>query len=205
MALRFPAAVLVSVVLCSVPAAAQTQTPVRVGGDIPQPVRTEYVAPVYPALAQAAKMQGTVIIEATIGPDGRVTDVRVLRPTPILDAAAIEAVRKWRYTPTMLNGVAVPVMMPVTVNFGPENQLAQPARNIVTAPADPKVIVVPQGYAVVDVTIGTNGAVREVTLVKGDAALAAATLDTIRTWRYAPTLLNGAPIEVKMTVLVPIK
>src|SRR6187397_513444 len=113
MALRFPAAVLVSVALWSVPAAAQRQTPVRVGGDIPPPVRIEYVEPVYPPLAQQAKIQGTVVIEATIGPDGRVTDVRVLRPSPILDTAAIEAVRRWRYTPTLLNGVAVPVLMPV--------------------------------------------------------------------------------------------
>ena len=203
--LRFPGAVLVSVVLSATPAAAQTQAPVRVGGDIKPPARIEYVAPVYPPLAQQARIQGTVVIEATIGPDGRVTDARILRPTPILGTAAIDAVRKWRYEPTVLNGVAVPVMMTLNVNFSLDTQPAQPAKPIVAAPADPKVIVVPQGYAVVDVTIGTNGSVREVTLIKGDPTLAGDTLDAIRTWRYAPTLLNGVAIEVKMTVLVPIK
>ena len=83
-------------------------------------------------------------------------------------------------------------------------ELVQPPV-ILAAPADPKVMVVPPGYAIVDVTIGTDGAVRSVALVKGDATLTAPALEVIRKWHYKPTLLNGAPIEVKMTVLVPIK
>ena len=75
------------------------------------------VDPRYPPVAQAARVQGVVILEAVIGPDGRVTDVKVLRSVPLLDEAAIEAVRQWTYTPTLLNGVAVPVIMTVTVNF----------------------------------------------------------------------------------------
>ena len=62
-------------------------------------------------------MSGVVILEAVIGPDGRVTDVKVLRSVPLLDDAAIIAVRQWEYTPTRLNGSPVPVIMPVTVNF----------------------------------------------------------------------------------------
>lgn len=62
-------------------------------------------------------MQGTVILECTIGPDGRVTDMEVKRGVPLLDDAAIEAVRQWAYEPTRLNGVPVPVVMTVTVNF----------------------------------------------------------------------------------------
>ena len=71
----------------------------------------------YPPIAQSARVQGVVILEATIGPDGKVQDVRVLRSIPLLDAAAIEAVRQWQYTPTLLNNVPVPVIMTVTVNF----------------------------------------------------------------------------------------
>ena len=56
-------------------------------------------------------------LEAVIGPDGRVTDVKVLRSVPLLDEAALNAVRQWTYTPTLLNGLAVPVIMTVTVNF----------------------------------------------------------------------------------------
>ena len=91
--------------------------PVRVGGDVSAPVKTRNVDPRYPQVAQAARVAGVVILEAVIGPDGRVTDVKILRSVPLLDDAAVEAVRQWEYTPTMLNGVPVPVIMTVTVNF----------------------------------------------------------------------------------------
>jgi periplasmic protein TonB len=90
---------------------------VRVGGSIRAPQQVKKVNPVYPAIAQSARVQGVVIIEATIGTDGRVTDAKVLRSIPLLDAAALEAVKQWVYTPTTLNGVPVPVIMTVTVNF----------------------------------------------------------------------------------------
>ena len=60
---------------------------------------------------------GAVIIEATIGPDGKVIDAKVLRSIPLLDQAALDAVRQWEYTPTLLNGVPVPVVVTVTINF----------------------------------------------------------------------------------------
>jgi len=90
---------------------------VRVGGNIQAPKKVKDVNPVYPPIAQSARVQGVVILEATIGPNGNVQDVRVLRSIPLLDAAAIEAVKQWAYTPTLLNGVPVPVIMTVTVNF----------------------------------------------------------------------------------------
>jgi protein TonB len=62
-------------------------------------------------------VQGIVILECTISPQGRVTDVKILRGIPLLDAAAVEAVKQWVYSPTLLNGVPVPVIMTVTVNF----------------------------------------------------------------------------------------
>ena len=71
----------------------------------------------YTAIAQSARVQGVVIVEATIGPDGRVAEAKVLRSIPLLDAAALDAVRQWQFTPTLLNGQAVPVIMTVTVNF----------------------------------------------------------------------------------------
>ena len=87
------------------------------GGNIKPPRKIRDVPPTYPPIAQSARVQGIVIIEATIGVDGRVTDARVLRSIPLLDAAAVEAVKQWGYTPTLLNGVPVPVIMTVTVNF----------------------------------------------------------------------------------------
>ena len=72
--------------------------------------------PVYPPIARAAGIQGIVIIEATIDADGRVVNARILRSVPLLDQAALDAVRSWEYTPTTLNGVPVPVVMTVTVS-----------------------------------------------------------------------------------------
>jgi protein TonB len=72
---------------------------------------------VYPAMAKSARAAGAVTIEATIGPDGKVIDAKVLRSVPLLDQAALDAVRQWEYTPTLLNGVPVPVRVTVTINF----------------------------------------------------------------------------------------
>jgi TonB family protein len=91
--------------------------PVRVGGNIKTPAKVKDVRPMYPADAQAANIQGVVIIEATIDADGRVSDAKILRSIPMLDDAALAAVREWEFTPTYLNGAAVPVIMTVTVNF----------------------------------------------------------------------------------------
>jgi periplasmic protein TonB len=101
----------------SVPEPPKPPAPVRAGGDIRPPTKIKEVAPVYPEIARAARVQGTVILEAVIGEDGRIRDVRVLRSIPLLDGAAIDAVRQWRFTPTRLNGEPVPVVMTVTVAF----------------------------------------------------------------------------------------
>jgi len=93
------------------------QAPVRVGGDIKAPTKLTDVRPAYPLDAQQARIQGVVIVEATIAEDGRVVGACVLRSIPSLDDAAVEAVNQWEFTPTMLNGMAVPVVMTVTVNF----------------------------------------------------------------------------------------
>ena len=91
--------------------------PLPVGGRIKEPEKIHHVPPVYPAIAQQARVEGIVIIEAIIGADGRVQQARVLRSKPVLDDAALAAVRQWVFTPTLLNGVPVPVIMTVTVNF----------------------------------------------------------------------------------------
>jgi TonB family protein len=89
----------------------------RVGGSIQEPRKLRNVNPVYPREAIQARVQGVVILECTISPTGQVAQVKPLRGIPLLTEAAIEAVKQWEYTPTMLNGVAVPVIMTVTVNF----------------------------------------------------------------------------------------
>jgi protein TonB len=93
------------------------QKPVPVGGRIRPPAKVRDAAPAYPDIARAARVEGTVIIETIIGVDGRVQSARILRSIPLLDAAAMAAVTQWIYTPTLLNGTAVPVIMTVTVRF----------------------------------------------------------------------------------------
>jgi TonB family protein len=89
----------------------------RVGGNIKPPAKFRDVKPVYPQEAQDARVQGVVIFEILVGPDGLVKDARVLRSIPLLDQAAEEAVRQWQFTPTLVNGNPVPLIMTVTVNF----------------------------------------------------------------------------------------
>ena len=90
---------------------------IRVGGDIAPPAKTKHVAPVYPQEAQDARIEGLVIIEALIGPDGLVQDTTLLRSVHMLDQAAVDAVSQWEFTPTLLNGQPTSVLMNVTVNF----------------------------------------------------------------------------------------
>jgi TonB family protein len=98
-------------------AADGSNEPIRVGGGVPPPAKIHDVPPVYPPAAQTARIQGVVVMEATISPTGEVGDIEVLRSVPELDAAAISAVEQWRYEPTLVDGVAVPVLMTLTINF----------------------------------------------------------------------------------------
>jgi protein TonB len=92
---------------------------VRVGGAIRNPTKTKNVPPVYPAVAKSARIGGTVHVEATIGPDGKVADARIVKSVPLLDQAALDAVKQWEYAPTRVRGVAVPVIITVAINFQP--------------------------------------------------------------------------------------
>ena len=93
------------------------QAPVRIGGQINAPALISRVDPVYPAIAQAAQLEGIVILEATVGETGRVESVKVLRSIGLLDAAAVEAVKQWRYSPLRLNDRPTSFVLTVTVQF----------------------------------------------------------------------------------------
>ena len=75
------------------------------------------VDPVYPVLARQARVSGTVELLGVLGTDGRIHELRVLRGHPLLINAALDAVRQWVFEPTLLNGQAVEVAAPITVNF----------------------------------------------------------------------------------------
>ena len=89
----------------------------RVGQGVREPRRIAGAPPEYPALARSARVQGVVILEAVIDAQGTIARVKILKSVPLLDGAAVAAVTGWRYTPTLLNGVPVSVLMTITMNF----------------------------------------------------------------------------------------
>jgi TonB family protein len=99
--------------------AAPAASPVRIGGNIRAPSKVKDVKPVFPPAMRAAGREGVVPIEATIGVDGSVSSVRVLSAQvhPDFVLAAVDAVRQWRFTPTLLNGAPVEVKITVSVTF----------------------------------------------------------------------------------------
>lgn len=122
-------------------AASAQQQPVRVGGNIKAPERIRYVQAVYPEEAKSARVAGVVIAEIVVGPEGDVSEAHVIRSIALLDDAAIDAIKQWRFTPTTLNGVAVPVIMTVTVNFSlsdtPAPAPMQTVASFSPSPSDP--------------------------------------------------------------------
>lgn len=91
--------------------------PVRVG-DLPvAPRKTVDVRPIYPEVARAARIEGTVVMEAVLDPSGHVTQLRVIKSVPMLDHAAMDAVRQWRYSPSLYGGHPVSVLMTITIRF----------------------------------------------------------------------------------------
>jgi protein TonB len=95
----------------------QPKEPIHLHSGIKPPERLVNVSPAYPTVARLARQEGLVIIEATIDERGNVIDTHILRSIPLLDEAALAAVRQWKFSPTQLNGVPVPIVMTVTVNF----------------------------------------------------------------------------------------
>ena len=90
---------------------------VRAGGVVPEPKLLKRVEPVYPPDALAAKVSGVVILDVAIGKDGAVVDAKVLRPVPMFEEAAVQAVRQWKYTASQMNGEPVEVLLIVTIHF----------------------------------------------------------------------------------------
>jgi len=90
---------------------------VRIGGNVVAPKPIKKVPPDYPQLAAAARITGVVVIEAHVGTDGRVLTADVVKGTPLLNDAAIAAVKQWRYKPLLLNGEPTEFILTVTVNF----------------------------------------------------------------------------------------
>jgi protein TonB len=90
---------------------------IRVSSGVTQGLRIKYVEPTYPSIAKTAHVQGTVILAAVIGKDGAIENLHVVSGHPLLQGAAMDAVKQWRYRPYILNGEPVEVDTQVIVNF----------------------------------------------------------------------------------------
>ena len=102
------------------PPAVQARTPVRIGGQLEAPALIRRVDPEYPQFATYAQIEGIVILEAVVGEDGHVDEVRLLRTAGyggVLDRAAVAALRQWQYSPLLLNGRQTSFVLTVTLSF----------------------------------------------------------------------------------------
>jgi periplasmic protein TonB len=99
------------------PAAAAVTKVYRISEGVREPRKVRHVAPIYPEVARRIHLQGTVVVECTIDPRGRVVNPTIVQGNPLLNEAALAAVQQWVYTPTLLSGIPVPVLMQVSVNF----------------------------------------------------------------------------------------
>jgi protein TonB len=90
---------------------------IRVGGNVQAALAIRSPKPAYPQLAKQARIQGVVRLNATIGKDGTIQDLKAASGHPLLVPAALEAVRQWLYKPTLLNGEPVEVVTVIDVNF----------------------------------------------------------------------------------------
>ncbi|MFY9727278.1 MAG: M56 family metallopeptidase [Bryobacteraceae bacterium] len=96
---------------------AATANRLEVSGNAQAAKLVTQVSPEYPAAAKQAGIQGTVVLEAIVGKDGAVQDIKALSGPPLLAQAALDAVKNWVYQPTLLNGESVEVKTTIQVNF----------------------------------------------------------------------------------------
>ncbi len=99
------------------PGTGAPKAPIRVGGRVMAPRVIMAPDPIYPSLAKQARISGEVVIDAVIDVNGNVVEMQVLNGHPLLVPAALEALKKWKYQPTILNDEPVPVQLVVTIRF----------------------------------------------------------------------------------------
>jgi TonB family protein len=180
------------------------------------------VNPVYPAEAKKQRVQGEVLLEVNVNAKGEVDNIRIMRGHPLLVRAALDSVKQWKYAPYVKDGVAVPVMSTVYVNFA----LSGPARpgdpplgpttirldtNVMAAKIVSRVEpVYPleakqkgiEGEVLFEISIDEQGEVTDVQVLGGNAILVEAAYEAVKQWRYTPVLLNGNPVRARTSVSI---
>ncbi len=196
---------------------------VRAVGDIMPPRLVKAVDPVYPEIARQAQVEGVVIVEARADEKGNVEDARILRSIPLLDQAAIEAVKQWKYEPAIINGKPQKVVVTVTVRFMLKSgdkqkdldRFAQGAVKAEGAIPPPKLIrsvdpVYPEiarqarveGVVILAAKTDASGKIQDVMILRSIPLLNQAAIDAVRQWVYEPLVINNVPTPVVFTVTV---
>jgi TonB family protein len=180
------------------------------------------VSPSYPPQAKDLRIQGEVFLEVTVNANGDVDNIRVVNGHALLVLSALDAVKQWKYSPYLKDGVAVPVISAVSVNFtlAGASRPAEQTQGASTVRLGGKVMaanliyrvepVYPvealqkgvEGEVVFEVTVDEQGEVSDVQVLSGNAMLVGAAYEAVRLWRYRPALLNGNPIRAKATVSI---
>lgn len=170
--------------------------------------------PEYPLLARMAHVQGEVKFHALIGKDGSVDELKLLSGNPLLVGPAMQAVKNWRYQPTLLKGQPVEVATEIDVGF----VLAQAGKvkvyNVGGDVSPPRPVYAPNppytdaarnakihGTVVLAIVIGPLGLVRQVRVIQSlDKGLDEQAVRTVRTWRFRPAVRKGIPVPVRIRV-----
>ncbi len=203
---------------------------IRATGDIKPPKLLKVVNPVYPEIARQSQVEGVVIIEATTDPSGRVANAKVLRSIPLLDQAAVDAVKQWVYEPIKVKGKPIGIVFTVTVAFRlkdkadkgkvvslsvDDEEFAKGAVKVEGEIKPPKLVkeaapVYPlkakqgrvEGIVILAVRIETSGRVKAVKVLRSIPVLDQAAVDAVKQWEYEPIVIKGKPVEAVFTVTV---
>jgi TonB family protein len=215
--------VLVAVVLTCLSAfCQQTQAPLpegvyRVGNGVTQPSVVSKTDPQYSEEARIAKMSGTVKVSAVVGADGKARDVQVTKSVGLgLDEQAVEAIGTWRFQPGVKDGMPVPVMIDVEVNFrlSRERGAWTPASAVFHPPdgvSRPVVIMAPYpdiytpagrtGSVAISFDVNPTGIAENLHIEKSfDPALESEVIRIVRGWKFRPGMKDDQTVSVPCTM-----
>lgn len=197
---------------------------VKIEGELKPPRLIKRVDPVYPEAAREEKVEGVVILGVRVDKEGLVQSVMVYKSiTPLLNKAAVDAVRQWRYEPLYMNEKAVPAVFTITVRFMLDgNKPAQPEEGVVRLDEvsnSPKLIkrVNPkypeearkegiQGIVLLEVLVDREGKVSRVKILKSESSvLNKPAVIAVKQWVYEPYILDGKSTSVLFTVTIRFK
>jgi len=199
---------------------------IRVGGNVAAANLVHQVVPVYPEIAKAAHISGTVVMHCIIAKDGSVEELQYVSGPPLLLKSAMDAVRQWKYKPTLLNGAPVEVDTTVAVVFTlggskeaePAQQQDAPAHrpDIMMSTLQPLHLIskpLPiypeeakakhiEGIVLLRARISADGSVKELEFDSGPPELMDAAMDAVRKWKYSPMVVNGETVEAQGRVAI---